>query len=437
MPDFDVRAYGAVGDGTANDAPGIQRAIDACHAAGGGRVVVPAGRTYRSGGVELKSNVELHVERGATLLCSGDPADFPYRFPNYGGAPFIAAHRAERVAITGAGVIDGNGRAYVDEDLGHIYRAKRGRPFTVFLVGCRNVAIRDVEVRDGAVWTIRLSGCSDVVIHALRILNDLKMPNSDAIDLDRCRNVRVSDCHLEAGDDCICLKATREFDGYGPCENITVTGCTLVSTSAALIIGCECKAPMRNIVFDACVITRSHRGLAIHLSDESDVENVTFSNMIVETRLFHTKWWGRAEPIYVTAIPWNDRTGIGRVRNVRFVNVLARGENGVFVQGWDRSRIEGLLLENVRVEVTKTSKWPGGTIDIRPSPADEGGPGPARELPAQPTHGIFIANATDVTVRNCQVAWGPNPPPYFGKALESRDVDGLVIDNLRGHDAHR
>jgi hypothetical protein len=136
------------------------------------------------------------------------------------------------------------------------------------------------------------------------------------------------------------------------------------------VIGCEAQAVMRDVIFDSCVIKRSHRGLAIHLSEESDVENVLFSNMVVETRLFHHKWWGRAEPIYVTAIPWTAQHKVGRVRHVRFCNVVARGENGVYIQGAAADRIEDLLLENVRVEITKTSKWAGGTCDIRNRPAN-------------------------------------------------------------------
>lgn len=436
MAVFSIMDHGAVGDGVVNDAATIQRAVDACHAAGGGTVLVPAGKVFLAGSIVLKSNVELHVERGATLLAGGDPADHTFRFKGAGLPAFIAADGAQNVAITGGGTIDGNGRAYVDEDLGHIYRMKRGRPFTFFFVGCHNVTFRDVQILDGAVWTLRTTGCDDVLIHSVRIYNDLKLPNSDAIDVDRCRNVRISDCHIESGDDCICLKCTKEFDGHGPCENVVVTGCTLVSTSAALIIGCEVREPIRNVVFDSCVITRSHRGLAIHLSEGSDVENVTFSNMVVETRLFHHKWWGRAEPIYVTAIPWTADREIGRVRNVRFVNVLARGENGVLIQGWAADRIDGLLLENVRVEIDKTSKWPGGTQDLRPWPQDAGGPGPAGDLPEHPTVGFFVKNAKNVTLRNCQVVWSQNRPAYFAHALEARGVENLVLENFAGESAH-
>ncbi|MBN1889528.1 MAG: hypothetical protein JW850_16150 [Thermoflexales bacterium] len=435
--------FGAKGDGATNDAAAIQQAIDVCAAAGGGTVLIPAGQIFLSGALMLKSNVELHLERGATLRASHREADYPpalrsdaisqgeVREDELPNKAFLVAYRAENIALTGSGVIDGHGRAFVAEDLGHIYRMAGDRqyferPFTLFFIGCTNLILRDLTIRDAAFWTVRLAGCEDVVIHALRILNDLKLPNNDGIDLDRCRSVRISDCHIVAGDDAICLKACRGTAAFGACENITVVGCTLTTTSSALKIGNECRAPVRNVIFDACVIRSSHRGLSVHLGESGNVENILFSNMIIETRIFHQVWWGRGEPIYLTAIPWVDQ--VGHVRHVRFSNVLARSENGVFIQGWTPGLIEDVVLENVRVELDKWSKWPGGRQDLRPCPGEG--------LPAHPTAGFFIRQAADVTLRNCQVVWGPNRPDYFGPALESHAVTGLVTENFRGAAAH-
>jgi hypothetical protein len=303
------------------------------------------------------------------------------------------------------------------------------RPFTIFLIGCKKVTFRDITLRDGALWTLRLSGCQDVLIHGIHIDNDLRLPNNDGIDLDRCQNVRISDCHIVSGDDCICLKACQETEGYGPCENITVTGCTLISTSSALILGAECREPIRNVIFDACVIRSSHRGLAVHLSEASDIENVLFSNMIVETRLFHDRWWGRGEPIYITAVPWTENHQIGHVRHVRFVNVLCRSENGAFIQGWRPGLIDDILLEDVRIELDKWSRWEGGQQDIRPSPGEG--------ILVHPTTGFYFKNASNITVRNCQVAWAREGlPAYYSHALESHQVENLVLENFKGTAAH-
>lgn len=441
MTDYSIRDFGAVGDGKTNDAAAIQAAIDRCHAGGGGRVVAPAGGNYRTGTFTLKSNVEFHVERGAAVLGSGDASDYQTvqvsdsrrRSIGYPDVPdsiaLITAYGAENIAITGGGVIDGGGKHFIATELPYIYRMKPQRPFTFFFIGCNNVTFRDIVIRDGALWTVRLSGCDDVLIHAIHIQNDLKLPNNDGIDLDHCRNVRISDCHIVCGDDCIVLKTCKDAGDFGPCENITVTGCTLVSTSSALIIGCEAHAPMRNVVFDSCVVQSSHRGLAIRLSHESDVENVIFSNMVVETRIFHEDWWGRGEPICISAHPWTAQDQIGHVRHVRFSNILCRGESGVFIQGWAPDRVEDIVLENVRVEVDKWSKWPGGRHDLRPWPSQD-------SLPEHPTAGFFIKNAHHVTLRDCEVAWGATRPDYFRHALESHHVDGLRLQQFRGQAAH-
>lgn len=433
MSPFSVLDYGAIGDGAANDAPVIQRAIEACAAAGGGRVVLPSGHTFLSGTIHLRSHIELHLEHGATLLASLDRGHYPAE----GRSRLIAADNLEDIAITGTGTIHGQGEKAMAEELPYIFRAGKWRPWVAILSGCRNVLIRDVTVRDGAVWTLWLRGCRNVGIHDIRILNSLKVPNSDAIDLDCCSHVRITGCHIEAGDDCICLKALeKSAPEFGPCEDIVVTGCTLISTSGALIVGCEAHATMRNVVFDSCTIASSHRGLAIHLSEPADVENVIFSNMTIEARYFHPRWWGRGEPIYVTAIPWLATHSVGRVRNVRFSNILCRSENGVFVQGWTPDRIDGLVFENVRVELDRWSRWCTGQHDIRPYPEDPGkGDVVGNGVYDHPTAGFYLNNARNVTLRHCEVAWPAAPPEFFRHAIEAHGVENLKIEDFQGEGA--
>lgn len=431
----DVRDHGAAGDGVTLDTAAIQAAIDVCAAAGGGTVVLPAGGTYLSGTVELRSDVELHIERGAVLQGSGNWADYTPRIPmgalsngvvteqSPEAGMLLTAVDADRVAVTGGGVIDGAGRHFVTGGDGTIHTMPSERPFTVFLRHCRNVTVRDVTLRDGALWTLRLSGCDDVLVHGVRIRNDLRLPNSDGIDLDRCRDVRISDCDIVAGDDGISLKTCAEFPDWGPTENVVVANCTITSTSSAVVVGVDAVAPIRNVLVTNCVIRSSNRALSVNLGQAGDFENLVFSHVVCETRLFGPGWWGHGEPVFVAVRPWQRE--VGRLRNVRFSDILARSETGVVVHGHTPDHIRGLRFDRVRVELDRWTSWPGNRQDLRPSAT-----GGLRE---HPTSGFFVENATDVAVRDCEVAWGPSAgPEEFRHVLESRAVRDLRVDGLRG-----
>ncbi|HKB90657.1 MAG TPA: glycosyl hydrolase family 28 protein [Opitutaceae bacterium] len=423
-----ITDFGALPVENHNNASALQKAIDQCASKGGGRVVIPSG-VFRSGKIFLRARVELHIEQGGTLLCSENIDDIHPPGDRYSHgieSAFICVEDSEDIAITGLGIIDGNGRAYVSERLPHIYVMREKRPITFYIAGCKRVTITGVTIRDGANWTLWLVGCDDVFIHGIRLYNDLKLPNSDGIDIDRCRNVRISDCHIEAGDDAIVLKTMRRFERYGPSENIVVRGCTLKSTSSAICIGCEIAAPVRNVIFDSCVISSSHRGLSINHSYEADIENILFSNIFIETRIFHDRWWGRGEPIFVKVLPWTENDRVGQTRNIRFQNIRARSENGILVHAQSSDRIDRIEFDNVHIELAKWSKWAGGQLDLRPCPGAKDGY--ESGVFAHPTYGFLLQRATDVTLRNCSVTWSGEPPEYFRDGLLAEEVDGLTLE---------
>jgi len=437
MTTLNILDFGAVGDGTTNDAPAVQAAIDKCTSAGGGQVIVPSGRVFKIGSIMLKDNVDLHLERGATLDGSEVRADYTERYQvsalaggevqnsNDDTLILIGAKDAKNIAITGAGTIRGGGRHFITSDTGYIYRCPNSRPFTVFFIHCEDVLLRDTTFTDAGLWCIRLSGVDRAVITGIRVDTDLKFPNADGIDLDRCRQVRISDCEISSGDDAISLKTCDEFPDYGPTEDIVITNCTLQSTSSAIVVGVDAVADIRNVVVSNCVIRSSHRGLSVNLGQEGNFENILFTDCVVETRHFANDWWGHAEPIYVSAFPWHDK--VGHIKNVRFRNILARSENGVFISGLTPDLIEGVVLDGVRVELDRWSSWPGGEYDRSPFSGEQ--------IYQHPTSGFHIDKATDVTLRNCEVVWAARPD-NFTHAVEAIDVDGLVIEGLRGESAH-
>lgn len=309
--DYNVNDFGAAGNGITDDAAAIQRAIDTCSAKGGGTVVFESGRKYLSGPLHLKSNVELDLQPNSVLLANPDESIYTesaFRANRGEGMMWISGEDLHNVSITGTGRIDGNGVAFMERELDDSYELKPvtdfdPRPHVLTLINVENVKINDVTIANSAYWTVHLIGCHDVAISGISLLNNLKIRNGDGIDIDHSRKVRISNCFIESGDDCICLKNRREFEEYGPCEDIVVTNCVMTSRSCAVKIGSENMDRISRVLFDNCIITDSNRGIGIQNRDEGTVRNVTFSNMIVDCHLFSDVWWGKSEPIYVTSYP--------------------------------------------------------------------------------------------------------------------------------------
>ncbi|HEX8460254.1 MAG TPA: glycosyl hydrolase family 28 protein, partial [Segetibacter sp.] len=305
---FNIKDYGAKGDGKTDDAKAIQKTIDACNAAGGGQVVVPAGQTFLAGPFDLKSFIDFHVEVNAVVLANPDENVYTksaFRNNKGEGTIWIGGENIEQLTISGEGAIDGNGISFMGEELEDSYFLKPfnivdPRPHVLTLINIKNLRIRDLTIRNSAYWTVHLVGCNDVAISDITLLNNLKVRNSDGIDLDHSKNVRITNCYIESGDDCICLKNRREFAEFGMCENITVSNCTMTSRSCAIKIGSENMDSIRHVVFNNCIIKKSNRGVGIQNRDEGTVTDVVFSNMVIDSHLFSDIWWGKAEPVYVT-----------------------------------------------------------------------------------------------------------------------------------------
>ena len=387
---YDVTAAGAVGDGKTDDAKAIQQTIDRCSAEGGGRVLFPRNHTFLAGPIELKSNVELHLEATATL--KANPDESIYQLSAFGenrgeGMLWLYANDAENLSITGKGTIHGNGIAFMGKELEDSYELKPladqtfdPRPHVLTLTAVKNLTIRDVTIKEGAYWTVHLIGCDGAVIDGIQLLNNLKIRNGDGIDIDHSKNVRIANCHITSGDDCICLKNRREFEKYGSCHDITVTNCVMSSRSCAIKIGSENMDSIYNVVFDNCIITASNRGLGIQNRDEGTVTDIIFSNIQLDCRLWSDVWWGKAEPIYVTSYPrangnhkdanWRFPKGqiegkCGEVKRIRFYNISAISANGCFVGCDEVGKVDGISFDNVHIKLAgaKTDQY---VFDKRP-----------------------------------------------------------------------
>lgn len=245
----------------------LQQEIDDAAARGGGRVVVPAG-VHRTGALRLRSRVELHLEAGAVLQFVPEPALYPVVDARWEGAtglvhsPCLYAHGEEDVAITGLGTIDGGGEPWWRRQFEGML--EHPRPTLIGLHECRRVTLRDVALRNSPAWTVHPSLCEQVTISGLRIHNPSDSPNTDGINPESCRDVHISSCHIDVGDDCIAIKAgTQATSDRVPCENISITGCTMVHGHGGVVIGSEMAGGVRNVVISTCVFQGTDRGIRL------------------------------------------------------------------------------------------------------------------------------------------------------------------------------
>lgn len=381
--DFNVRRFGAKGVKSHLATKNIQKAIDACHKAGGGWVYFPPGE-YLSGTLLLKDNVTLYIEAGATLYASHDTNDYKTTFKVYkkndsgkkgkGETPvFIYAIGAKNIGIMGKGTINGQAlRTY--EDLKEIdgfirQETENARkagvemkmyykvpPYTcmIFLEKCYNVKIRDVSLIESTDWTLHFKWSENIFVDNIYLSSSLeKGVNADGIDVDGCKNVVITNSIIETGDDAIVLKTTQTDTIALPCENITVSNCVLVSTSTALKLGTESFADFRHITFSNCVVRNSNRGLSIVVRDGAVVENVLFSDITIECNRKHFNWWGNGDPIWVVLLKRSEDSKIGRIRNIAFRNIIAHGQGTSKIEGFPGVPLENIFLSNIRFFMNK------------------------------------------------------------------------------------
>lgn len=283
--DFDVRAFGAKGDGVAKDTEAIQSAVDKCAKDGGGRVVLTNG-VFLTAPFQLRSNVEFHIAEGAVLRGSSDLADYPEwkevkgiadhdALPRMRNACLMLADCVTNVAVTGKGTIDANGRSFVREKTGdwtgwqfeRTVDPTKSMPRVCFFVGCRGVKVEDVTLINGpAGWSYWIHDCDDVLFDRCRVKVDVRFPNNDGIHVNSSRNVIIRNCDLETGDDSIIVRANnRSLAENKICEHVVVSNCTLRSWSAGIRLGWTNDGVIRNCVFRNIKMRDCTNGISLSL----------------------------------------------------------------------------------------------------------------------------------------------------------------------------
>lgn len=382
--DIYVGQFQAVGDGKTDDTIAIRQAIRFCSKNGGGKVIFEKNHIYRCGRLDFADNIELYLEQNAVLKAvdqlegfseSGDIALVTrptWENCEYSGNSmmyFLYAKNCKNIGIAGEGYIDGNEEIfYGKQTKWHIEGYFYPRVPLIFFENCKNVKIQGVTLQKSGFWTTHLVGCDMVHIHHIKILNNLRLANCDGIDPDHCKNVKIEHCYIESADDCIVFKTTEYGRKYGKCENIEVADCVLVSTSAAIKFGTESVSDFENIYVHDCKIERSNRGISFQLRDEGNIREVRMENIEIETRRFSPLyWWGKGEPIAITAVQRNTSNPIGCIENVSFRNISAICENGIFIYGEKNRNIKNIVLDTVRLDLIDKTDWEKGIYDLRPA----------------------------------------------------------------------
>ena len=410
-------------DGAQLDSPVIQTAIDELFSAGGGTLNIPAG-DYKIGAIVLKSNITLNLEAGARLIASENYADFAAGEScveaEESWHSMIFAKNAKNIAITGQGQLFGNADEYHAKEAneqGYFIPAKH-RPRMVIFENCENVKMVDFTIEHAPMWTVHFVCCSDVFMDRVTIKNDLTLSNTDAIDIDSCRNVHISNCSVTAADDCVCIKTSQMPESLArPAENITVTNCNLTSKSCAVKIGTETYRDVRNFVVSNCTITNSNRAIGLISRDGGVLSNIIMKNIVIGTAHTSPCHWGKADPIHISTRYRDPAIKPGEVKNVIFSDIIASSEGAINLIGIEDTKIENVSFNNIMLTLKASEAKDRGYFDIRP---------PSSSI--NPT-GKGIDNA--FRVEESGQLHGVKSYEGGMPALYAEHVEGLAVDALK------
>ena len=402
---FNVRDYGACGDGQTLDTQAIQSAIEACAQHGGGTVFFPAGQ-YVTGSLFLQSHLTLHLDAGAVVLGSEDPADYPIITGRWEGAEqpthasLITGRDLHNIAIMGRGTIDGRGthwwQRFTAGTLDH------PRPRLISFANCTDVLIEGITATNSPSWTINPVRCANVTVNQVTIINPADSPNTDGINPDSCSDVRISNCYVSVGDDCITIKSGSEaeaVDKRAPCTNVTITNCIMAHGHGGVVIGSEMSGGVRNVVISNCVFIGTDRGIRLKSRRGRGglVEDIRISNIVMTDVLcpftmnlyYGCGAWGDTDVSDKRPQPVTD--GTPHFRRIQLSHITARDVKyaAAFLYGLAEMPVEDISLSDISISM---------------SPAAEAGyPEMADDMELMQRAGFFVRHARGLRLHHVEV----------------------------------
>ena len=364
---YNIVDYGASPEADINT-KAIQEAIDVAHLNGGGEVVVPAG-TFVTGAIFLKSNICLYLSTGATLRFSDQQQDYPVVTSRWEGvqqpvyASCVYAENQQNIAVMGLGTLDGNGVAWWQTFRNTPAELAYPRPKLVGFHNCKRVTVRDVRLIDSPSWTVHPLLCENVTIDNISIENSADSPNTDGIDPESCRNVRISNCHIDVGDDCIAIKSGTEGTAERvACENVTIDSCTMVHGHGGVVFGSEMSGDIRNVTIANCVFKHTDRGLRFksRRGRGGTVEDIRVTNLVMDQVVCpfiinsYYFWGPKGDEAYVwdkKPRPVTEETPT--FRNIHFANITAKNVHAAagFIYGLAEKYTSGITFTDIRIRM--------------------------------------------------------------------------------------
>lgn len=364
---FNVKNYGATGKGKKIDSKAIQKAIDACSKAGGGKVLVPAG-TYLSATIVLKDNVTLHLEKDALILGTTDYKAYDNLDPFTEGLgidvgwALLVAIDAKNIALEGEGTIDGQGSALKERHIKTDTRPEGQRwglrPFLLRVVRCENVTVKDVTLKFAGAWTSHYFQSRNITIDNVTI-RSYGVAHNDGINIDGCQHVRISDCDIISGDDALCFKTTSSKMG---CNDVIITNMKLKSNQAGIKMGTESMAPFENIKISNCHIYDTRNGgIKLFSVDGAHLRNVEISDITMD-EVRTPMMFRLGARLNVFRKHEDTKQPVGTFENVIIRNVKAVAADnaqltppsGILITGIPGHYITNLTLENIHIRLLGT-----------------------------------------------------------------------------------
>ncbi len=396
--------YGAKGDGKTLCTEAFSKAIDELSRQGGGRLSVPQG-VWFTGPIVLKSHVDLHLEKGAVILFSGDMDLYPVIETNYEGelrkhcqSPVSAVGQTD-IAITGQGIIDGNGICWrplkkekVTEGQWKKFTSKGGvfprstmwypseervkmRPVLLYLESCRNVLLQGVTFQNSPNWCLHPLLCENLIVDQVMVRNPAYAQNGDAIDVESCRNVLVINSSFDAGDDGICLKSGRDEQGRRrgrPTENVVVDGCMVFNGHGGFVVGSEMSGGVRNIWVNDCQFLGTDAGLRFKscrgrggVVENIYIRNISMADILGDAVTFDLFYGGKSvieqlesgERINnIAAEPVGEGTPV--FRNIDIQHVVCRGAHrALWFNGLPEMPISDIRLSDITIQADEPGNF--------------------------------------------------------------------------------